>query len=264
MNADIRVSISLPRHWKYRKLKRLIGCSPMEYLIVFWGTVAEQVPNGVLNGWSTDDVEDAAGWDGEPGVFCQGIIDSGFLDTIDGGYSPHDWAEHQPWAVGAKERSEAARIAGLASAEARKSRSKKPAFNQPDVNEALNGSLNEPLTDGSTDSQQDGNPRTPSPSPSPLKETTTVRTKTEEMFLESFAAKEQRLKELYPHADFEAEKETCIAHYRMKPPPLDAYELITKWFQRVPKRKPSHARTGWSEQPKKMDSMDDEFWRGVR
>ena len=48
MNTDIRIDIRLPRHWKYRKLKRAIGTAPMEYLIVFWGTVAEQKPDGNL------------------------------------------------------------------------------------------------------------------------------------------------------------------------------------------------------------------------
>jgi hypothetical protein len=122
LNTDIRVSVSLPRHWKYRKLKRLIGCPPMEHLVVFWGTVAEQVPNGALNGWSTDDIEDAAGWTGETGLFAQSMIDTGFVDITESGFYPHDWHVHQPWAIGARDRSEAARIAGKASAEARKSK----------------------------------------------------------------------------------------------------------------------------------------------
>ena len=114
MNTDIRIDIRLPRHWKYRKLKRAIGTAPMEYLIVFWGTVAEQKPDGNLIGWASADIEDAAGWDGEPGVFCAAMMAVGFLDETETGFLPHDWADHQPWAVGAEERSEKARSAAKA------------------------------------------------------------------------------------------------------------------------------------------------------
>ena len=114
MNTDIRIDIRLPRHWKYRKLKRAIGTAPMEYLIVFWGTVAEQKPDGNLIGWDSADIEDAAGWDGEPGVFCAAMMAAGFLDETETGFLPHDWADHQPWAVGAEERSEKARSAAKA------------------------------------------------------------------------------------------------------------------------------------------------------
>lgn len=163
MNTDIRVDISLPRHWKYRKLKRSLGCSPMEYLIVFWTTIAEQKPNGELNGWSTEDIEDAAGWDGEPGAMCEAFTDAGFLDVTENGFYPHDWAVHQPWAIGAKERSEAARKAGKASAESRKKKvPSKPTDNERPVDEPFNGLP--------TDDQRNGNPRTPSPSPSPKEE----------------------------------------------------------------------------------------------
>ena len=105
MNTDIRIDIRLPHHWKYRKLKRLIGCAPMEHLVLFWTTVAEQIPNGQLEGWDADDIEAAAEWGGEPGVFFSAMLKCEFIDKADGCYSPHDWAEHQPWAVGAEERS---------------------------------------------------------------------------------------------------------------------------------------------------------------
>lgn len=68
-----------------------------------------------------------------------------------------------------------------------------------------------------------------------IKPTTTTRT--ENIFIDCFAQNEKRIRELYPHADFEAERETCIAHYRKSNPPLDCYPVILKWFQRVPKVK---------------------------
>jgi len=94
----------------------------MEYLLTFWCNVAEQVPNGALNGWSNVDIEDAANWDGEPGFLHDAMIESGFLDVTHEGFKPHDWDENQPWVVSSKERSESARIAGKASALARKNK----------------------------------------------------------------------------------------------------------------------------------------------
>jgi hypothetical protein len=65
----------------------------------------------------------------------------------------------------------------------------------------------------------------------------TTATQTENIFIECFAQNEKRIRELYPHAVYEAERETCIAHYRKSNPPLDCYPVILKWFQRVPKSK---------------------------
>lgn len=163
MPGDIRISITLPRHRKYLRLKRLIGRSPMEYLVTFWISVAEQAPNGSLERWSNEDIEDAAGWDGDQGVLVEGLIQAGFLDKAENGFTPHDWAEHQPWVVGAKERSAAARLAGKASAEARKDKygtAQPPNHARTDRSEAV------PTFDR-TPPEPDSNPRTPSPSPSP-------------------------------------------------------------------------------------------------
>lgn len=174
MNTDIRIDICLSRHWKFRKLRRLIGPATMEHLVMFWGTVAEQVPNGALNGWSTDDIEDAAGWDGEAGVLCAALQECCFLDTTDEGYYPHDWHVHQPWVVGAEERSEAARKAGRASAEARKAKAGGSTGRQRAVEQPLNGT--------STEEQREPNPKnglatpypSPLPSPSPTRKEKTI------------------------------------------------------------------------------------------
>jgi hypothetical protein len=65
----------------------------------------------------------------------------------------------------------------------------------------------------------------------------TTATRTQAIFKSCFDQNEMRIKELYPHADFAAERETCIAHYRMKPVPIDCYPIVLKWFQRVLKDK---------------------------
>lgn len=114
MNADIRISTSLPRHPKYKRLKRLLSESPMEYLVSFWCYVASYAPTGELTGWNCDDIEEAAEWRGDKGLFFSSMIEVGFLSEKDQGYYPHDWEDHQPWVVGSEERSKAARKASQA------------------------------------------------------------------------------------------------------------------------------------------------------
>ena len=122
MLVDIRIQSELPRHRKFKRLKRIVGPGAMEHLVTFWCTVAEQLPNGALNGWSNDDIEDAANWDGEAGVFISAMVESGFLDVNETGFEPHDWAENQPWASKARDRIESARKAGKASVCVRRER----------------------------------------------------------------------------------------------------------------------------------------------
>jgi hypothetical protein len=161
MLIDIRVKSELPRHRKFKKLKRLIGDGAMEHLITLWCNVAEQLPNGALNGLSNEDIADLSNWDGDADKFVNALVDSGFLDKTETGYYPHDWTEHQPWVVGAKERSAAARKAGIASAETRRL---KHGTAQP-----IKPVSNDSRTDRSRvvpDVRPNGS-RTPSPSPSP-------------------------------------------------------------------------------------------------
>jgi len=164
MNTDIRVKTTLHRHWKYQKLKRMLGESPMEYLVVFWSTVAEQIPNGALKNWDKEDVESACSWEGENHKLVNALLEVGFLDETKEGFYPHDWKENQPWAVGAKERSESARKAGKASGKARGKGKKTPPKRTederpvPEIERPVNNSFEQ-----NTDSV-----RTPSPSPYPL------------------------------------------------------------------------------------------------
>lgn len=66
------------------------------------------------------------------------------------------------------------------------------------------------------------------------------QTKMRDCFLYHYA----KLELLYPHTNLPAEMETCIAHYANSPV-IDAYPVILKWMNRVPKNgvsksKPSH------------------------
>jgi len=179
MNTDIRIDVKLPRHRKFKRLRRMVGPTAMENLICFWTTVAEQRPNGVLNGWSNEDIEDVAGWEGEPGVFVRGMLEAKFLIETPNGYAPKDWEEHQPWAVNGEQRKAAARKAGKASAAARKAQK---GTAQPLPNGSRTTTKNSP-NEAKTESRKNqdvtqrksNNPersvrtfdRTPSPSPSP-------------------------------------------------------------------------------------------------
>lgn len=62
---------------------------------------------------------------------------------------------------------------------------------------------------------------------------TREESKSECSFSQCFTANEQRIKELFPKADFAIEKELCIAHYRSHAPPIDPYPVILKWFKRT-------------------------------
>ena len=88
----------------------------------------------------------------------------------------------------------------------------------------------------------------------PDSNTTTTATRTEQIFIDCFSQNALRLKELYPYANYEAERETCIAHYRSGAPPIDCYPVILKWFQRVPKPKTAAKVLPITFEQQKMDN----------
>lgn len=169
MNSDIRIDLYLPKHPKYKRLKRLLGESPMEYLVCFWCYVASYAPAGNLVGWICEDIEEAAEWRGEKGVFFKAMQDVGFLDETNDGYTPHDWEEHQPWVIKAPERTENAKKAGKASGEARRKKT-----NERTVERTVEQSVEQTVqqTVQQTVERNANGMRTPSPSPLPKTLTT--------------------------------------------------------------------------------------------
>lgn len=113
-NADVRLSTTLRTHPKMTKLHRRLGgpAGPLA-IIYLWAFAAAEKPDGDLSGMSDEDIEIAAGWDGAPGAFVAAAAEVRFLDGGPGEYRLHDWAEHQPWVVGAEDRSESAKWAAL-------------------------------------------------------------------------------------------------------------------------------------------------------
>lgn len=68
------------------------------HMDLLWLTVQDQRgpdEDGVLRGWTDQDISDAAEWDGEPSEFVQAAHEAGFLDRGDDGtYAVHDYI---PW-----------------------------------------------------------------------------------------------------------------------------------------------------------------------
>ena len=112
-NTDARLSTTLPTHPKMKKMKRALGhAGPLGIIYLFLYVAAER-PSGDLSGMTDDDIELAFDWDGEPGAFVAAAAAVGFLDGEAGARRIHDWDDHQPWASGAKERSDSARWAAF-------------------------------------------------------------------------------------------------------------------------------------------------------
>lgn len=114
VNTDIRIACTWPTHPKTKKLIRRLGGGGAFSLVALWGFAAQYHPQGRLDGMDAEDIALAACWDGDPQALVGALVDVGFLDEEGGVYLLHDWAEHQPWVIGAKERTERARAAAQA------------------------------------------------------------------------------------------------------------------------------------------------------
>lgn len=110
MNEDIRISTDFPSHRKTQKLYRKLGAEGCFSLVKLWATIANQRPDGDLSGYDKDDIEIDAGWPGKNGEFFKAIIEIGFIDKTNEGYSLHNWELRQPWAIGDIVRSEKGRF----------------------------------------------------------------------------------------------------------------------------------------------------------
>lgn len=122
MADDVRISVGLSGHHKTRKLKRQLGAEGCWSLVVLFLWTGSQRWDGTLYGMADDDIELAADWDGEPGVFVRALIAVGFLDGEPGLRAIHDWKEHNPYAASKGERIEKGKQAAAARWNGRKSR----------------------------------------------------------------------------------------------------------------------------------------------
>lgn len=109
MSGDARISTGLPSHPKTLKLIRRLGTGSAWNLVCLFLWAASNRSDGDFTGMSDEDLELAAQWGGDEGVFVAVLADIRFLDGEEGAYCVHDWAEHNPWAAGAISRSYKAR-----------------------------------------------------------------------------------------------------------------------------------------------------------
>jgi len=93
---------SLAGNRKRKKLCRELGLSKplaVGHLVCFWWQVYEDkgvMPDGLLPRWSADDIEEAAEWDGEPGVLIAAMVKVRFLERIGETFAIHDYADWAP------------------------------------------------------------------------------------------------------------------------------------------------------------------------
>lgn len=114
MNTDFRVSVDFFSHHKARKLQKRLGASGLVGLMRLWAYAAKVRTDGDLSGMNSEDVELAAEWEGEDGIFCATLLEVGFIDQGETGLLLHDWAENNAWAAEAADRQDKARFSRLA------------------------------------------------------------------------------------------------------------------------------------------------------
>lgn len=158
MNTDFRISVSATSHPKILKLMRRCGDIAFFNLIKLWTFVAQNKPDGDLTGMDVDDIEIAAGWNGECSMFYQALLDLCLLDATEEGLFVHDWRDHNSFAAFAKERSEKAKRAAEARWDANKN-----IKTMPDNARSNASSMRQALPDNAR-----SNAPIPSPNPNPI------------------------------------------------------------------------------------------------
>lgn len=103
----------MPDHPKTKKLIRKCGQAGAWNLIRLFLFVAANRPDGDLAGMDDDDIEIAADWQGDEGAFVAALVEVRFLAGELGARAIHDWADHNPWAVGSDRRTDKAKFNAL-------------------------------------------------------------------------------------------------------------------------------------------------------
>ena len=115
MGVDFRIKTSWFSSRKRGRLRGKFGADGEVALFRLWAYAAESRPSGELSGLSADDVAGEAHWvEGPPEAFVKALEKIGLLDWDGDCYAIHDWAEHNPWAAGANQRSAKAKAAASA------------------------------------------------------------------------------------------------------------------------------------------------------
>ena len=102
--ADFRVKDDFLDHPKTKKLARILGEGSILCLLRLWGHATRNKWTGEFTNMDTDDIEIAAGWNGQPGEFLNAILNVGFLEQPGEWFQLHDWEDHNGFAAKAGER----------------------------------------------------------------------------------------------------------------------------------------------------------------
>lgn len=104
---DIRILTEFPRNLKVKRLGRKIGPdTAIATLIRLWclaGGHLDMSERGDLSRFTPDEIEDEAGWTGEPGALYAALTAEDTL-FIGPDMCLHDWLDNQPFAATAKKR----------------------------------------------------------------------------------------------------------------------------------------------------------------
>ena len=115
MNTDYRINTAFYNDLRTAKLSYRLGDSGLAALNFLWCWSAMYCASGVLHDMTEEDIEIVAKWHGEPGKLVPVLLELHWLDkSVDGTYALHDWAETNPWAADAENRSDKARLSGMA------------------------------------------------------------------------------------------------------------------------------------------------------
>lgn len=116
MSSDIRIATGFFAHPKTTKLRRRLGDAGILALLRLWAFAGENRTKGVLYELDDEDICIASGWEGEPQLFIETLVELHWLDRAGDKkvLKIHDWETHQPWICTADERSAKARAAAAA------------------------------------------------------------------------------------------------------------------------------------------------------
>lgn len=263
MNQDIRLSVDFWDHPKTIKLEKRLGFDGPRCLQRLWMWAANNRPNGVFYDMDSEDIEIAAKWEGDPGLFIHALLELKWAESDGEVISLHSWQERNPWAASSPERGDKARLSRMAQTH--------PEIYQQLVNEGATSVTKEHYA-MLTIRQRDVNAApAPSPSPSPSPCSNESLTKDEASFVCQDAERpddeqvsqeqenpDERKMDLPDPGIPNCPHKEIIAAYHEILPELNAVKVLTdereKWL-----------RTRWRED-KKRQSVQwwRQYWQLVR